>query len=71
MDSIKKRLILPMIIFVGMMVVNITSIINGINEHQTWRIVIASISSVLMLGAIALILIRLSRQKGQDTSINK
>jgi hypothetical protein len=71
MDSIKKRLILPMIIFVGMMVVNTNSIISGIEEHQTSRIIIASVSSALMLGAVVFILIRLSKVKKQETPESK
>jgi F0F1-type ATP synthase membrane subunit a len=71
MDSVKKRLILPLIIFVSIMVMNISSIISGIEEHQTWRITIASVSSVLMLGAVIIIFIRLSKAKKQETSGNE
>ncbi|HTD41818.1 MAG TPA: hypothetical protein VK671_14410 [Mucilaginibacter sp.] len=71
MDPIKKRLILLIIIFVGIMAVNINSIINGINEHQTWQIVVASVSSALMLGAVIFIFVRLSKVKKQETPGNK
>ena len=71
MDSVKKRVILPLIIFVSIMVMNISSIISGIKEHQTWRIIIASVSSVLMLGAVIIIFIRLSKAKNQETSGNE
>lgn len=71
MDSVKKRFVLPLIIFVGIMVMNISSIISGIEEHQTWRIVIASVSSALMLGAVIFIFMRLSKVKKQETPGNK
>jgi hypothetical protein len=71
MDPVKKRLILPMIIFVGIMVVNTNSIITGIEEHQTWQIVVASASSALMLGAMIFIFVRLSKVKKQETPGNK
>jgi len=71
MDSVKKRLILPLIIFVSIMVVNISSIISGVEEHQTWRIIIASVSSVLMLGAVIIIFKRISKAKKQETSGNE
>lgn len=71
MDSVKKRLILPIIIFVGMMVVNTNSIISGIEEHQTWRIVVASVSSALMLGAVIFIFVRIAKVKKREASGNK
>ena len=42
MGSPKTLFILIMVIFVGMMIVNVNSIISGIEEHNTWRIVIAA-----------------------------
>jgi len=54
MGSPKALFILTMIIFVGMMIVN--SIISGIREHNTWRIVIAAVSSVVMIIPVVLII---------------
>ena len=56
---------LIMIIFVGMMIVNVNSIISGIEEHNTWRIVIAAVSSVVMIIPVVLIIMRLNRIKKQ------
>jgi hypothetical protein len=56
-----------MVIFVGMMIVNVNSIISGIAEHQTWRIVVAAGSSVIMIVPLVLIFIRLSKLKKQQT----
>ena len=66
MGSPKTLFILIMIIFVGMMIVNVNSIISGIEEHNTSRIIIASASSVIMIIPLVLILIRLSRIKKQQ-----
>jgi hypothetical protein len=66
MRSPKTLFILIMVIFVGMMIVNVNSIISGIEEHNTSRIVIASASSVIMIIPVVLILIRLSRIKKQQ-----
>ena len=71
MDPIKKRLILLIIIFTGIMAVNINSIITGINEHQTWQIVVASVSSAIMLVAILFIFIRLYKHKRQSSQHGK
>ncbi|HTK18982.1 MAG TPA: hypothetical protein VL442_05705 [Mucilaginibacter sp.] len=60
-----------MIIFVGMMIVNVNSIISGIAEHQTWRIVIATGSSVIMIVPVVLVLIRVNKLKKQQTRGDK
>jgi hypothetical protein len=71
MDPVKKRLILTLIIFAGIMALNINSIVSGIEAHETWQIVVASVSSALMLGALIFIFIRLSKVKKQQTPGNK
>lgn len=71
MDPVKKRLILTLIIFAGVMALNINSIVSGIEVHQTWQIIVASVSSAIMLGAIIFIFIRLYKHKNQETSGNK
>ncbi len=71
MGSPKMLFILIMIIFVGMMIVNVNSIISGIEEHKTWRIVVASASSVIMIIPIVLIMIRLSKIKKQQGTDKK
>ncbi|HEY9001974.1 MAG TPA: hypothetical protein VIM89_11525 [Mucilaginibacter sp.] len=67
MGSPKTLFILIMVIFVGMMIVNVNSIISGIEEHKTWRIAIAAGSSVIMIIPVVLIIIRLSKLKKQQT----
>ena len=71
MGSPKTLFILIMVIFVGMMIVNVNSIISGIEDHNTTRIVIASASSVIMIIPVVLILIRLSRLKKQQQNDKK
>lgn len=71
MGSPKMLFLLIMVIFVGMMVVNVNSIISGIQEHKTWRIMVASGSSVIMIIPVILIIIRLSRIKKQQGTDNK
>jgi hypothetical protein len=71
MGSPKMLFILIMVIFVGMMIVNVNSIISGIEEHKTSRIIIASASSVIMIVPVMLIIIRLSKIKKQQGTDNK
>lgn len=71
MGSPKMLFVLIMVIFVGMMIVNVNSIISGIEEHKTSGIVIASASSVIMIIPVVLIVIRLNKIKKQQTRDNK
>jgi len=53
MDTeVRKKLIVPFIVFLGILGVNANTIINGINQHNTTRIVIASVSTVIVLGLL-------------------
>jgi large-conductance mechanosensitive channel len=63
MDSTKKKLIIPFITFLALMAVNVNTIARGINEHQTWRIVAASVSGLLMIAFAVFILVRLAKDK--------
>ena len=71
MGSPKMLFLLIMVVFVGMMAVNVNSIISGIQEHKTWSIMVASGSSVIMIIPVILIIIRLSRIKKQQGTDNK
>lgn len=71
MGSPKILFALIMIIFIGMMIVNVNSIIIGIEEHKISRIVIASASSVIMIIPVVLIIIRLNKIKKQQGTDNK
>jgi hypothetical protein len=45
----RKKLIIPFIVFLCILGVNANSIVNGINNHNTTRVVIASVSTVIVL----------------------
>ena len=46
-----KKIVLPFITFLAMLVVNVTSIIKGVENHETWRIVVSSVALGLILVA--------------------
>ena len=71
MSSPKMLFALIMVIFLGMMIVNVNSIISGIEEHKISRIAIASASSVIMIIPVVLIIIRLNKIKKQQGTDNK
>jgi hypothetical protein len=54
-----KKLIIPYFISVGFVAISINSIAKGINNHETWRIVTASVGGTFFAGLAALTAARL------------
>ncbi|MBD1385595.1 hypothetical protein IDJ75_09930 [Mucilaginibacter rigui] len=64
MEKTPRQKLLPsLFIFIGMIIIGINSIIKGIDQHETWRIVLASISVVMFAIGIALIFIYTKKQE--------
>lgn len=64
MEKTPRQKLLPsLFIFIGMITIGINSIIKGIDQHETWRIVLASISVVMFAIGIALIFIYTKKQE--------
>lgn len=64
MEKTPRQKLLPsLFIFIGMIAVGINSIIKGIDQHETWRIVLASVSVVMFAIGIALIFIYTKKQE--------
>jgi hypothetical protein len=55
MEKKNKALIIAFIIFLALIVVDINSLNKGIEEHQTWRIVLASTSGLLFIAFAILV----------------
>jgi len=55
-------------ILICTVVINITTLINGAQKHETWRIVTGAASLCLMLTAGAIVLIKAHRQKNKQVS---
>lgn len=64
----KNSRVILYFIFVSVVVINITTLINGIQKHETWRIVVGSISLALMLVAAVLTYISYKKNKGEQVS---
>ena len=56
-----KKLIIPYFIAVGFVAVSINSIARGIANHETWRIIIASIGGSFFLFVAILMAVKLIR----------
>lgn len=64
MEKTPRQKLLPsLFIFIGMIAVGINSIIKGIDQHETWRIVLALVSVVMFAIGIALIFIYTKKQE--------
>lgn len=64
MEKTPRQKLLPsLFIFTGMIAIGINSIIKGVDQHQTWRIVLASVSVVMFAIGIVLIFIYTKKQE--------
>ncbi|WP_295793520.1 hypothetical protein [Mucilaginibacter sp.] len=55
-------------IFICTVVINITTLINGAQKHETWRIVTGAVSLGLMVTAGIIVLVKTYRQKNKQVS---
>ncbi|WP_157740568.1 hypothetical protein [Mucilaginibacter xinganensis] len=55
-------------LYISVLVINSTTLINGIRQHETWRIVVGAISLALMLIAVVLTFIGYKRNNGEQVS---
>jgi hypothetical protein len=64
MEKAPRQKLLPsLFICIGMMTIGINSIIKGVDQHQTWRIVVASISVAMFAAGVVLILLYTKKQE--------
>ncbi|MDB5090652.1 MAG: hypothetical protein JWR09_4646 [Mucilaginibacter sp.] len=50
MQKKNAALLIPFITFLGFIAISINSLFQGIDHHETWRIVLASIGSLFFVG---------------------
>jgi predicted membrane channel-forming protein YqfA (hemolysin III family) len=53
-----RKLIVPLMIFIGMVAVGVNSINKAIDSHQTWRLVIAVIPTLMFSAATILVIMK-------------
>ncbi|OOQ57590.1 hypothetical protein [Mucilaginibacter pedocola] len=53
-----RKLIFPMLIFIGMVAVGVNSINRAIDSHQTWRLVISVIPTLMFSAATILVIMK-------------
>lgn len=64
----KNNRVIFYIIFISIVVINVTTLFNGARAHETWRVVVAAASIGLMAGAGIVMLINRRREKKRDVS---
>lgn len=62
--EIRKKLIVPFIVFLLILAINTNSIISGIQNHNTSRVVIAVISTVIVLACLLIMIRNLNKTGG-------
>jgi hypothetical protein len=48
--NLKKRTVIPFITSLGFIAISINSLFKGIDQHELWRIIVASISGLIFIG---------------------
>ena len=58
-----RKNILPVVTLICVMIINITTLLNGIKHHEDYMIIIGSIGCSLILIAFIVQMIKLNKQK--------
>ncbi|WP_345949937.1 MULTISPECIES: hypothetical protein [unclassified Mucilaginibacter] len=61
--TLRQKLIIPFIIFTGMIVVGVRSMYKGMLLHQNWRIALAALGVVCFTTLLVFLLITVSREE--------
>jgi len=61
--TLRQKLIVPFIIFTGMIVVGIRSMYKGMVLHQNWRVALAALGVVCFTTLLVFLLITVAREE--------
>jgi hypothetical protein len=61
-----KKLVVPFIVFLSILVIDIITLISGIRNHEVWRISVSSISLALVLLVGIIVTIKTNREKRKE-----
>ncbi|MDB4921311.1 hypothetical protein [Mucilaginibacter sp.] len=65
--DLKKKTVIPFIIFLGFIAISINSLFKGIARHQTWRIVLASVGGLFFIVLAVMLVYTVLKYKKGDT----
>ena len=61
--TLRQKLIVPFIIFAGMIVVGVRSMYKGVELHQNWRVALAALGVVCFTTLLIFLLITVAREE--------
>jgi fumarate reductase subunit C len=61
--TLRQKLIVPFIIFVGMIVVGVRSMYKGMELHQNWRVALAALGVVCFTTLLVFLVITVMREE--------
>jgi len=62
----KKQSVLFYVTFISVLVINITTLLKGIRQHETWLIVLGAVSLGLMAIAAIIVLVKTLKLKNAN-----
>jgi hypothetical protein len=63
--EIRKKLIVPFVVFLLILAINTNSIISGVENHNTSRVVIAVISTLIVLVCLLIMIRNINKTDGK------
>ncbi len=61
--NIRRKLVTPNLIFLGFIILSIIKMFKGIEQHETWRIVMAAVGGLIFIGLMALSVYTIIKQE--------
>jgi fumarate reductase subunit C len=61
--TLRQKLIVPFIIFAGMIIVGVRSMYKGMELHQNWRVALAALGVVCFTTLLVFLLITVAREE--------
>jgi NADH:ubiquinone oxidoreductase subunit 6 (subunit J) len=59
--TLKQRLLGPICLFIFFITMGINSTIRGVEAHQTWRIILAAVSTAMFAAAVVMIIYKIRK----------
>ncbi len=60
-NPIKRKLIVPFITLIIFLVIDVKSIVVGVQNHENWRIILSSAGAVIMIAFAVIVAIRIRK----------
>lgn len=68
--TLRQKLIVPFIIFTGMIIVGVRSMYKGMLLHQSWRVALAALGVVCFTTLLGFLVITVTKQEKEKSKLN-